>query len=101
MPAACWANKIIFTGVNLAIVRRMNRASVDLIYLDPPFNSNANYAAPIGSKAAGAEFKDSWTLTDIDMELLGLDGGEAPRIKSCHSRGDVGFRHVIHDLHGS
>ncbi len=32
----------------------MNSASVDLIYLDPPFNSKANYAAPIGSKAAGA-----------------------------------------------
>ena len=34
----------------------MNSASVDLIYLDPPFNSKANYAAPIGSKAAGAAF---------------------------------------------
>ena len=50
----------------------MNSASVDLIYLDPPFNSNANYAAPIGSEAAGAEFKDTWTLQDVDIAWLDL-----------------------------
>ena len=67
-----WANKTIWTGDNLYIMRGMNSASVDLIYLDPPFNSNANYAAPIGSKAAGAAFKDTWTLTDIDVEWINL-----------------------------
>ena len=45
----------------------MNSDCVDLIYLDPPFNSNRNYEAPIGSKAAGAAFKDAWTLDDIDV----------------------------------
>ena len=49
-----WSNQTIWTGDNLDIMRGMNSASVDLIYLDPPFNSKANYAAPIGSKAAGA-----------------------------------------------
>lgn len=53
-------------------MRGMNSASVDLIYLDPPFNSNANYAAPIGSEAAGAEFKDTWTLQDVDIAWLDL-----------------------------
>ena len=43
-----------------------------LIYVDPPVNSKANYAAPIGSVAAGAEFKDTWTLTDIDEAWLYL-----------------------------
>ncbi|MCY4487667.1 MAG: DNA methyltransferase [Deltaproteobacteria bacterium] len=47
-------------------MRGMNSESVDLIYLDPPFNSNKNYAAPIGSEAAGAAFKDTWTLDDVD-----------------------------------
>ena len=64
--------KTIFTGDNLPIMRGMNSASVDLIYLDPPFNSNANYAAPIGSEAAGAEFKDTWTLKDVDVAWLDL-----------------------------
>ena len=64
--------KTIFTGDNLPIMRGINSQSVDLIYLDPPFNSKANYAAPIGSKAAGAEFKDTWTLDDVDNAWLDL-----------------------------
>ena len=61
-------------------MRGMNSASVDLIYLDPPFNSNANYAAPIGSQAAGAEFKDTWTLTDIDVEWINLIESKHPAL---------------------
>lgn len=53
-------------------MRGMNSASVDLIYLDPPFNSKTDYAAPIGSIAAGAEFKDAWTLRDVDAEWINL-----------------------------
>ena len=72
--------KTIFTGDNLPIMRGMNSASVDLIYLDPPFNSNANYAAPIGSKAAGAEFKDTWTLDDVDNAWLDLIEAKHPAL---------------------
>lgn len=59
-------NRTIFEGDNLDVMRGINDACIDLIYLDPPFNSNRNYAAPIGSKAAGAAFKDTWNLTDVD-----------------------------------
>ena len=41
-----FAPSTIFTGDNLPVMRGMNSESVDLIYLDPPFNSKANYAAP-------------------------------------------------------
>ncbi len=61
-----WANRTVWTADNLDVMRGMNSESVDLIYLDPPFNSNRTYEAPIGSKAAGAAFKDSWTLSDVD-----------------------------------
>ena len=61
-----WQNRSIWAGDNLDIMRGMNSESVDLVYLDPPFNSNRDYAAPIGSEAAGAAFKDTWTLNDID-----------------------------------
>lgn len=61
-----WKNRTMWTGDNLDIMRGMNSESVDLIYLDPPFNSNRDYAAPIGSEAAGAAFKDTWTLDDVD-----------------------------------
>ena len=73
-------SKTIFTGDNLPIMRGMNSESVDLIYLDPPFNSNANYAAPIGSEAAGAEFKDTWTLNDVDAAWLDLIEAKHPQL---------------------
>ena len=74
-------NRTIFTGDNLDILRGFNDQCVDLIYLDPPFNSNRNYAAPIGSAAAGAAFKDIWTLSDLD-EGTGYDPAPLPA-RSC------------------
>ena len=60
-----FADPTICTGDSLDILRSLDSASVDLIYLDPLFNSNRNYAAPVGSTAAGAAFKDTWILTDL------------------------------------
>ena len=77
-PPPNWVHQTIWTGDNLDIMRGMNSESVDLIYLDPPFNSNANYAAPIGSEAAGAEFKDTWGLSDINLAWHGLIKTEHP-----------------------
>lgn len=73
-----WSNQTIWTGDNLDIMRGMNSVSVDLIYLDPPFNSNHNYAAPIGSQAAGAAFKDTWGLDDINLAWYGEIKHEQP-----------------------
>ena len=75
-----FADKTIWTGDNLNILRGMNSECVDLIYLDPPFNSNQNYAAPVGSKAAGAAFKDTWTLSDLDVAWMGLIADEQPAV---------------------
>ena len=69
--AANFASETIWTGDNLHVMRGMNAECVDLIYLDPPFNSNRTYEAPIGSKAAGAAFKDAWTLDDVDVHEHG------------------------------
>ncbi len=68
-----WKNRTLWTGDNLPIMRGLDSESVDLIYLDPPFNSKRTYSAPIGSQAASASFKDFWTFDDVDrlwMELL-------------------------------
>ena len=70
----------MWTGDNLDIMRGMNSASVDLIYLDPPFNSNKTYSAPIGSKAAGAAFKDTWTLDDVDLAWHGEIAEQNPGV---------------------
>ena len=77
-----WKNQTIWTADNLDVLRGMNSESVDLIYLDPPFNSNRNYEAPIGSEAAGAAFKDAWTLSDIDVAWIGLIAEKEPTLSA-------------------
>ena len=76
---ANWSNRTLWTGDNLDIMRGMNAESVDLIYLDPPFNSNRDYAAPI-SEAAGAAFKDTWT--DVDEAWHGEVADRQPALYS-------------------
>ena len=73
-----FANRTIWTGDNLDILRGLNSECVDLIYLDPPFNSNQDYSAPVGSKAAGAAFKDTWTLSDLDVAWMGIIADKQP-----------------------
>ncbi|MBL8577712.1 MAG: restriction endonuclease [Mesorhizobium sp.] len=54
-------------GDNLDVLRNMPAEVVDLIYLDPPFNSNANYNVLYGTKRGGPSqaqshaFEDTWT----------------------------------------
>jgi site-specific DNA-methyltransferase (adenine-specific) len=61
-----WTNQLYF-GDNLAVLREsISDESIDLIYLDPPFNSQANYnilfRAPTGdhSQAQIEAFEDTW-----------------------------------------
>ena len=61
-----WQNQLYF-GDNLSILREhVSDACVDLIYLDPPFNSNATYnvlfAEKSGEQSAAqiAAFEDTW-----------------------------------------
>ena len=75
-----WSNRTMWTGDNLDVMRGMNSESVDLIYLDPPFNSNRTYSAPIGSQAAGAAFKDTWTLEDVDDAWHGEIAEQHPAV---------------------
>lgn len=58
-------NRTLFIADNLDIMRGIDSETIDLIYLDPPFNTKKRYKAPIGSPAEGAEFKDIWTDEDV------------------------------------
>jgi len=60
----------LFTADNLYVLNGMNSECIDLIYLDPPFNSKRLYKAPVGSKAAGAAFEDMWSWEDVDSALM-------------------------------
>ncbi len=60
----------------------MDTESVDLIYLDPPFNSNRNYEAPIGSEAAGRPSRMRGRLSDIDVAWIGLIAEKEPNLSA-------------------
>ncbi len=94
-------NRTIFTGDNLHVLRGMNSDSVDLIYLDPPFNSKKEWSAPVGGKGAVAAFKDLWDLSDVDLawhELLEHDNQALHNIilAARDARGDGTMSYLIY-----
>ena len=63
-------NRTIYIKDNLDILRGVDSKCIDLIYLDPPFNTKKTWHAPIGTTAEGASFKDKYTRQDIKEEWL-------------------------------
>lgn len=69
------APNILYYGDNLTIMQNLNSASVDLIYLDPPFNSQRNYnliyerltGHPVPEQEEA--FCDAWVLDAEKMEM--------------------------------
>lgn len=63
-------------GDNLEVLRKMPAESVDLIYLDPPFNSQADYGVIYGTKRGGPSqaqshaFNDMWTWGEDAQRAL-------------------------------
>ena len=76
-----FAYRIIWTGDNLDILRGLNSASVDLIYLDPLFNSNRNYAVP--QAAARKHREPAAAVRSLQPSqgrpAAGIPGGKAAR----------------------
>ena len=69
-------NRLYF-GDNLDVMRRyLADESVDLVYLDPPFNSNRNYSVifnrngevPLDASAQIEAFEDTWHWTHVTEE---------------------------------
>ena len=80
------AANTLYYGDNLDILRRyVADESVDLVYLDPPFNSNANYNVLFkehsGEQAASQihAFEDTWTWSmeaELALEGMIVEGGQ-------------------------
>jgi DNA modification methylase len=51
---------VIYCGENMAIMSGLPDASIDLIYIDPPFFSNQNYEIIWGDGAELRAFEDRW-----------------------------------------
>lgn len=73
----------LYYGDNLAVLREhVADASVDLVYLDPPFNSNAGYnvlfkqAGGTGADASIEAFDDTWTWgASAESALMDIAAG--------------------------
>lgn len=64
----------LWYGDNLNILRSLDAASVDLVYLDPPYNSKRDYNCTFGAVAQSKAFTDTWTWgADDDSNLAFLD----------------------------
>jgi DNA modification methylase len=90
------AENVLYYGDNLEILRRyIENESVDLVYLDPPFNSNQDYnilfAERNGSQAAAQikAFEDTWHWDKISaaayQEIVETGPRAAARISSYTS----------------
>ena len=73
-------NRTIYCKDNLDILKGIDSETVDMIYLDPPFNSKKQWNAPVGTSAEGASFKDTWTKDDIKTEWVDAIRAEWPEL---------------------
>ena len=64
------SDNTVFTGDNLPVMRGLPDSTVDLVYLDPPFNKGKVFHAPPESESAGSSFRDKWSWDADHQERL-------------------------------
>ena len=89
------AENHLYYGDNLEVLAKLPSQSVDLVYLDPPFNSARNYNVIFARSGdvpsdAGAQiqaFEDTWTWTQAtEQEFMEYtNGGLPPRVAEALS----------------
>jgi DNA modification methylase len=57
-PSSLLDTRVIYCGDNLEQLAKLPDACVDLIYIDPPFNSNRNYEVFWGETKEKRAFED-------------------------------------------
>jgi len=63
-PSSLVDTRVVYCGDNLDQLRKLPDACVDLIYIDPPFNSNRNYEVFWGETKEKRAFEDRLASTD-------------------------------------
>ena len=85
---------VLYYGDNLDILRRyLPDAAVDLVYLDPPFNSNRDYNVIFRDESGNATdaqllaFEDTWHAWSIGRGDLRLPDQHRPPRGACAGQG--------------
>jgi DNA modification methylase len=69
-PSALLDTRVIYCGDNLEQLAKLHDACVDLIYIDPPFNSNRNYEVFWGETKEKRAFADRHENTKAYIDYM-------------------------------
>ena len=69
-PSSLVDTRVIYCGDNLQQLKRLPDGCVDLIYIDPPFNSNRNYEVFWGETKEKRAFEDRHASTHAYIDFM-------------------------------
>jgi len=69
-PSPLVDTRVIYCGDNLEQLKKLPDACIDLIYIDPPFNSNRNYEVFWGETREKRAFEDRHASTEAYIEFM-------------------------------
>ncbi|MFB3894135.1 MAG: DNA methyltransferase [Phycisphaerae bacterium] len=69
-PSSLVDTRVIYCGDNLEQLRKLPDGCVDLIYIDPPFNSNRNYEVFWGETKEKRAFEDRHASTQAYIDYM-------------------------------
>jgi DNA modification methylase len=69
-PSSLIDTRVIYCGDNLDQLRKQPDSCIDLIYIDPPFNSNRNYEVFWGETKEKRSFEDRHESTQAYIEFM-------------------------------
>ena len=69
-PSSLLDTRVIYCGDNLEQLKKLPDACIDLIYIDPPFNSNRNYEVFWGETKEKRSFEDRHESTQAYIEFM-------------------------------
>jgi DNA modification methylase len=69
-PSALFDTRVIYCGDNLEQLKKLPTGCIDLIYIDPPFNSNRNYEVFWGETKEKRSFEDRHESTQAYIEFM-------------------------------
>jgi len=69
-PSALLDTRVVYCGENLEQLAKLPDVCVDLIYIDPPFNSNRNYEVFWGETKEKRSFEDRHASTQAYIDYM-------------------------------
>jgi hypothetical protein len=69
-PSPLVDTRVIYCGDNLAQLKKLPDGCIDLVYIDPPFNSNRNYEVFWGETREKRAFEDRHASTQAYIEFM-------------------------------